>query len=274
VANRLAKKSLKADGVVDLSGRPDLVEIALRRTDVGDVWGIGRQWAKACAGAGIVTALDLARADTSWVRKTMGNVGLRTVMELQGVAVHSLETEPLDRKTCCVSRSFGAATSSIDEVRAALVDYVSRAGEKLRHDGLVAAGLQIFITTDRFRSNEPQRSVSASSPLSPATADSTRLVRVAAQLLERLWRDGFRYRKAGVLLVDLVRREDLPANLFAQAASPRQDRLMAAVDAANDRFGRGALQLGLSAPASAWRMRRQAKTPSWTTNWQEIPRVS
>ncbi len=274
VANRLAKKSPKAGGVLDLTNRPEWIAEALRRTNVGDVWGIGRQWAKACASAGIVSALDLAQADIEWVRTTMGKVGLRTVMELQGTAVLSLETEPADRKTCCVSRSFGQATDCDDEVGGALIDYASRAGEKLRKDGLVAAAIQVFIQTDPFRKDQPQRFVSASSPLSPATADSTRLVRAAIQLLDKLWRPGFHYRKCGVLLLDLVRPEDVPPDLFITAPSPRQARLMAALDAANGRFGRGALHLGLSPPTAAWPMRRDAKTPSYTTDWREIPIVS
>jgi|SRR5579859_443179 len=274
VANRLAKKSAKADGVLDLTSRSDWVEMALRRTEVGDVWGIGNRWSKVCVGAGIVTAFDLSRANPGWIRKAMGNVGLRTVMELQGTAVYSLETEPADRKTVCVSRSFGSATASMEEVRGAMLEYASRAAAKLRHDGMVAAGLQVFVSTDRFRSEDPQRAVSGSVKLSPATADTTSIVRAAVQLLERLWADGYRYRKTGVLLIDLVRPEDLPRDLFPAASSPRQARLMTALDAANDRFGRGALHLGLSAPAAAWRMRREAKTPSWTTNWREIPTVT
>lgn len=274
LANRLAKKSARADGVLDLTGKPAWIEAALRKTKVGDVWGIGPRWAAACAGVGIHTAFDLAQADTSWIRQRMGQVGLRTVMELQGNPVLCLETEPVDRKTCCVSRSFGEATSCMDEVRAALVDYASRAGEKLRHDGLVAAGAQVFIQTDRFRTGEPQRSVSASLSLTPPTSDSTRLVKIAVQLLEKLWHDGFRYRKCGILLVDLVRPENLPRDLFAPAPSSREGRLMAALDAANGRFGRGTLNLGLSAPGAAWRMRRGSKTPSYTTSWAEIPTVT
>lgn len=275
VANRLAKKSAKADGVLDLTAHGQWIEEALRRTDVADVWGVGRAWSKACAAAGIVTALDLARADHGWVRTTMGQVGLRTVLELQGRAVHTLETEPQDRKTVCVSRSFGQATADLDEVRASLIAYASRAAEKLRRDGLVAGSVQIFIATDRFRPEQPQRSVSASSALSPPTADTTRIVRTALRLFDRLWRPAFLYRKTGVLLVDLARPADLPADLFSVAApSARQDKLMAALDEANGRFGSGAVQLGLSAPAARWRMRRQAKTPSWTTSWTEIPTVT
>ncbi len=277
IANRTAKKSSRAAGVLDLStGRADWIQEALRRTWVGDVWGIGRQWARACNEAGISTALDLAQADTAWARTTMGAVGLRTVMELRGQAVHAIETEPATRKTVCVSRSFGEASSCMEDVRGAIVEFTSRAAEKLRRDGLVAGGIQVFITTDRFRAEDPQRSVSASAIVSP-TADSTRLVRTATQLLERLWCPGeFRYRKAGVLLVDLVRPGDIPADLFnaSPGDGPRQDRLMAALDAANARFGRGKLNLGLSPPAASWRMKRQAKTPSWTTSWPEIPTVT
>lgn len=110
LANRLAKKSKRADGALDLTANPAWIETALKRTDVADVWGIGRQFAGHCYTAGIRTAWDLSRAEDGWVRKVMGKVGLRTVMELRGTPVHTMKTEPAARQTCCCSRSFGEAT--------------------------------------------------------------------------------------------------------------------------------------------------------------------
>lgn len=273
IANRLAKKSKKADGVLDLANAPEWIELALKRTEVGDVWGIGRQWAGLCHLNGIKTAYDLARADDGWVRKHMGAVGLRTVMELRGHAVHTLETEPIDRQTCCVSRSFGEATDSLDHVRNAVVMFASRAAEKIRRDELVAGVVQVFVMTDRFRRDEPQYSNSCSARLTFPTSSTPEILGAAIKGLETIWRSGFAIRKAGVLLLDLVRPEDVPRDLFAPPPPVRPQSLMKALDGVNARYGRGAVSFGLQPKDSPWVMRQESKTPSYTTRWSEIPRV-
>ena len=121
IANRLAKKSPRAGGGLDLVGHPEWIEAALRRTDVGDVWGIGRQWNTSCLQAGIRTVWDLAHKEDGWVRKTMGNVGLRTALELRGRPVHTLEMQPATRHSCCCSRTFGEATASRQHVQDAFL---------------------------------------------------------------------------------------------------------------------------------------------------------
>lgn len=283
IANRLAKRSKKAesqtrhacvaDGVLDLANAPEWIEMALKRTEVGDVWGIGRQYAGKCHLAGIRTAYDLSVADDGWVRKNMGAVGLRTVMELRGHAVHDLETEPADRQTCCVSRSFGEATAELGHVHDAVVAFASRAGEKLRRDGLVAGVVQVFVMTDRFRREDPQYSNSCSVRLAAPTSSTPEIVAAAAKGLEAIWRDGFKIRKAGVILLDLVRPEDVPRDLFAPPPPVRPAKLMKAMDGVNARFGRDTVAFGLRPAASPWRMRQDAKTPGWTTRWSEVPRV-
>lgn len=271
LANRLAKKSPKADGVLDLAGRPEWVELALKRTDVAHVWGIGRQWAGLCYTSGIRTAWDLASAQDDWVKKHMGAVGLRTVLELRGMPVHTLESEPTTRQTCCCSRSFGEATDSPGQVREAVLTFASRAAEKIRRADLVAGTLQVFIQTDRFRREAPQYSNAMTVRLAPPTAETPRVIGAALAALDRIWRDGFAIRKAGVILLDLVAPGDVPRDLFAPPAPARPRALMAALDGINHRFGRGAAAFGLAQKDAAWRMRQEAKSPSYTTSWAALP---
>ncbi|HLN22419.1 MAG TPA: Y-family DNA polymerase [Patescibacteria group bacterium] len=273
LANRLAKKSAKADGVLDLANHPEWIEAALRRTDVGDVWGVGGQWAGACRLNGIRTAWDLSCADDTWVRQAKGAVGLRTVLELRGRAVHDLDTEPADRKTCCCSRSFGEATTRFGDVRDAVVAFATRASEKIRRDGLVAGAAQVFIQTDRFRREQPQRSPTTTVRLVSPTASTPHVIGAAVKGLETIWSEGYEWRKAGVLLIDLARPDDVPRDLFSPPPSRRSDKLMAALDAANGRFGRDAVRFGMAALDASWGMRRGAKSPSWTTVWSDIPVV-
>ncbi len=170
LANRLAKKSAKANGALDLTANPKWIEAALKQTPVRDVWGIGRQFTAHCGINGIITAYDLTRQSDGWIKKTMGAVGLRTVMELRGTPVHTLDTAPSDKQTTCCSRSFGEAITDLGQVSDAVMTFASRAAEKIRGEGLVAGALQVFAYTDRFRPDQPQFSLNSMIRLSPPTS--------------------------------------------------------------------------------------------------------
>lgn len=273
LANRLAKKSPKADGALDLTANPAWIERALRRTEVGDVWGIGRQYAGHCHVAGIHSAWDLAQAADGWVKKIMGAVGLRTVMELRGTPVHTMETEPMARQTCCCSRSFGEATRDQRQVHDAVVTFASRAAEKMRRDSLVAGAIQVFIMTDRFRRGDPQYSNACTVTLASATGDTKAIIASATSGLDAIWKDGFAIRKAGVVLLDLVDSATIPRDLFSAPLPARPMALMAAIDAVNQRYGRGAAGFGLVDKDASWRMHQGNKTPSYTTSWDALPMV-
>ena len=271
IANKLAKTSPKADGVVDLAGHPEWVELALNKTPVGDVWGIGRRWSAMLNERGITTALELRNAQDGWIRQRMGVVGLRTVHELCGIPCHELETQPSPRKTTCCSRTFGRAITDKDQVRNAIVSFAERAAEKIRHSAQVCGSMQVFITTDPFDTSAPQHSASASTTFMAPSADSRIVVGAATGILERIWRDGFSWRKAGVLLLDLSSAADIQPTLFTDQIA--DNGLMKAVDRINDRFGRGTVGLGLSAKDAEWRMRQEQLSPHYTTRWQDIPSV-
>lgn len=271
LANRLAKKSKKANGALDLTADPAWLEPAMKQTPVGDVWGIGRQYAAKCGIEGIRTAWDLSRASDGWIRKAMGAVGLRTVMELRGIPVLDLGVEADDRKSACVSRTFGEAVEDIGSVKDAIAEFAGRAAARIRKDGLLAGAVQAFALTDRFRKDEPQASIGLTLPLSPASSATPRITALALDAIERSFRPGYRWRKAGVLLLDLVRPEDIPADLFSPPAPARSDALMRAVDELSDRMGRGAIGFGMRAEDAAWRARSQNRSPSWTTRWEDLP---
>jgi DNA polymerase V len=271
MANRISKKSTKAAGVLDLLTRPDLVPVALHRTALADVWGVGPAFAGACHLRGLRTALDLSRADDGWVRKAMGKVGLRTVLELRGTPVFDLETAPEPRQTCCCSRSLGDATGDFGQIHDAVIEFASTAAAKVRRDGLAAGVVQTFLATDRFRREAPQRSAAATAKLASATASTPEILGAAVAALKTAWLDGYAYRKVGVVLLDLVRPEDVPRDLFAPAPNPKKAALMAALDGVNARFGRRTLGFGLAGDDAGWRTRADARTPRYTTVWGEIP---
>lgn len=271
LANRLAKKSQKANGAVDLTADPAWLEPALKRTPVGDVWGIGRQFAAKCGLAGIRSAWDLAQSPDGWIKKNLGAVGLRTVMELRGFAVYEADDFPGDRKSACVSRTFGDAVDDLASVKDAVAVFAERCAAKIRKEGLAAGAVQAFATTDRFRKDEPQATIGLTLPLAPPTNATPAIVSLALRSIERSWRPEFRWRKAGVLLLDLVRPEDIPADLFAPPASDRSEALMQAVDGIVARMGRGAIGFGHHDQNATWRSRSASRSPSWTTRWEDLP---
>ncbi len=272
VANKLAKASPKADGVIDLSGHPEWLEAALRKTPVGDVWGIGHRWSAMLGERGIVSALDLRNSQDGWIRQRMGVVGLRTVHELRGIPCHELYTQPEPQKTTCCSRSFGSAITDKEQVRNAIVSFAERSSEKVRKSYQVCGSMQVFINTDPFATAAPQHSASSSTTFMSPTADSRAIVAAAMRIFDRIWREGFAWRKAGILLLDLSFGADVQPNLFSNQTTG-SDGLMEAVDRINDRFGRGSVGLGLSAKNAEWRMRQDQLSPHYTTRWKEIPNV-
>jgi DNA polymerase V len=272
IANKLAKISPKADGVIDLASHPEWIESALEKTTVGDVWGIGRRWSIMLGERGIASALDLRNAQDGWIRQRMGVVGLRTVHELRGIPCHELDTQPAPKKTTCCSRSFGSAITDKDQVRNAIVSFAERAAAKVRQSDQVCGSMQVFINTDPFARAEPQHSASASTTFMSPTADRRDIVAAAMRIFERIWREGFAWRKAGILLLDLSSVADVQPNLFSNQTTG-SDGLMKAVDQINDRFGRGSVGLGLSAKGAEWRMRQDQLSPRYTTRWKEIPQA-
>lgn len=269
VANRLAKKSAKAGGVLDLSHHPQWTEAALRKTAAGDVWGIGRRWSAMLEERGIHTAHDLACAQDGWVRKRMGIVGLKTVHELRGIACHALDDQPAPRQTTCCSRTFGEAIRDKVQVHDAVMSFAERVAEKVRHAGQVAGAVQLFIRTDPFDQNAAQKSVSGSATFQRPTSDTRVITDAVFRIFDRIWRDGYGWRKAGVLLLDLGDHASVPASLFDVIEQP--DGLMAALDEINSRFGRGKARLGLACKGGEWRMRQENLSPSFTTRWGDIP---
>lgn len=271
IANKVAKASPEASGVFDLSSPGD-VETVLARTPVGDVWGIGLRWSAMLTAFGIENALALRNAPDAWVRQRMGVVGLRTVYELRGVSCHDLETQPQPKQTTACTRTFSKSITDKGQVRNAVIAYAERTAEKIRNGDQIAGAVQVFITMDQFAKDRPQRSVSALSNFLTPTADSRAIVGAALRIFERIWREGFAYRKAGVLLLDLSAGKDAMPSLF-EAHLAGGCRLMSAVDRINARFGRGAVGLGLTPQGDQWEMRQERLSPRFTTRWQDIPKA-
>lgn len=276
LANRIAKKGGSPDGPVLDWSRLDDSCAALARVAVEDVWGIAGRWGQRLRALGIEHALALRDADPKALRREFGVVLERIVWELRGVSCLALETVPPPRQQIMVSRSFGTRIVGKDPLRAAVASFAARAGEKLRAQGLAAGALQVFIHTSPFDERRPYYANAHTLAFVAPTQDTGALLRVASRGLDRIYRPGHEYQKAGVMLLDLAEAGRRQGTLFAapEAVDPeRMARLMEALDRINRRHGRGALRYASEAVSDEWRMRQRLKSPGYTSRWGELPVV-
>jgi DNA polymerase V len=270
LANHAAKQYRATAGVVDLTS-PTRQRKLLALVPVSEVWGIGRQLTARLAGLGIRTALELADADPKLMRKTFSVVVERTVWELNGESCLPLEMAPAAKKEIVCSRSFGERITTLVAMREAIATYISRAAEKLRGEGQSAKAVTVFLRTSAFNQQEPFYSKSATATLSVPTDDTRDLQAKALALLGQLWRDGFRYAKAGVMLSDFYAPGVYQPGLF-DTATPRANSkaLMGVVDTINH-SGLGKVWFAGQGVKKAWSMKRERLSPAYTTRWSDIP---
>ena len=268
VANNLAKKDAKLQGVFDLTPI-DVQTEALEQTSVGEVWGVGPAYSKLLKAAGITTARKLRDADRRWIRQRMTVVGARIVEELRGISCLPLEQCPQQKKSITCSRSFGLPVESLEELREAVAVYMSRAAERLRRGKLAAGVVTVFINTNRF-STEPQYGNSITSELAYSTDSTKELLEWALKGLAQIYRSGYRYKKAGVMLNHLVPADQLSMRFFDDAAFERSRSVLKAVDEINRRHGRDTVRFGIAQPKGRWQTKSLRRSQNYTTNLREV----
>ncbi len=251
-------------------------EKLLRRVPVGDIWGIGSAYEKTLQEKGVASAAEFRALPDPWIRSEMTVVGLRTAWELRGRSCLDLELVRPDRKTLVRSRSFGERVESKSNLREALAKHAQRAAEKLREESLVAKGIKVFITTKRF-GDPPHYSNGVAGSLPEHTAHGAPFVKASRRLLEPIYRQGPGYKKAGVCLYDIRPSRPHQEGLFGQGRREDED-LMEAVDHVNREHGKGAVGLaaaglpeGKGNLGREWTMKRQKRSPRYTTRWDELP---
>lgn len=275
-ANHLAKKNAVFGGVCDLHAlsRPERLEW-MQGIDVGEVWGVGRQIAKRLDALGIRSVLELRNASPKELRSHLGVVMERTCNELRGISCLALEDVAPPKQQIMSSRSFGRAVDALDELREAVATHVARAAEKLRHQASLSAAVYVFIQTNRFKVEEPQYSAGMTVPLPDSSDDTLALSQAAFQGLAAIYREGFHYKKAGVMLTLLSDKAGRQKSLFdAPVTMERSAKLMSALNAVNREFGRDTIKSGASGLTRRWAMRSENRSPRYTTRWDELPQVS
>ena len=274
-ANHLAKKHAEFDGVCDLHALTRAQRLAwMQRVDVGEVWGVGSRIRKRLSAMAIDTVLDLRNASPKAMRGHFGVVMERTCNELRGISCLELEDIAPSKKQIMSSRSFGVPVESIEELRESVASYLATAAAKLRQQQSSAGAVHVFIQTNRFKAEEPQYNAGITVPLAEPTDDTPVLTHAALKGLEAIFRAGYRYKKAGVLLALLSDKNSRQSTLFDdQAAREKSTKLMAAIDAINRAYGRDTVHLAVSGTQQRWAMRAGNRSPNYTTRWDELPLV-
>jgi DNA polymerase V len=271
IASRVAKTGSATAGVCNLLESPDR-DTLLAETPVTKIWGIGKRHGTWLQTQGIKTALQLRAIDDTQIRRRAGVTGLRTVWELRGQSCLPLTMVIPTRKGITCSRSFGRRTRNRDQLREALATYAARAGEKLRRDGSAAGALTVFLMTNRF-SSEPQYSKSALLTVNPPSDSDRILIQLALAGFERIYRNGYRYHKAGVTLTALSPANETQTDLFSQLQTRDAERLSHLLDSVNNAHGAGTIRYAATGIDKPWRMRSNYRSPCYTTRWRDIPLI-
>ena len=261
-------------GVVNLSDPKRQVRL-LKIMPVGAVWGVGKKTARHLNHQGIHTALDLARCNRSWIRKRFSVVLERTVCELQGESCIPFSGELSGNKhQIVVSRSFGERVTNKEDLHAALASFISRACEKLREQSKFAAEAIVFIRTDPFREGLPQDSQSIRLPVPVATNDTRAFLKQLGTALDRIYRKGLEYKKAGVILCELSDSQNYQVDLWSDNCSPEASTMMRVIDEVNRKFGKNCLHAAsINLGSQKWHMKQAALSPRYTTEWNNLLKV-
>ncbi|MDC3004589.1 Y-family DNA polymerase [Candidatus Pelagibacter sp.] len=269
VANHIAKKTKV--GVTSLIGVENLDPI-LEKVEINDVWGVGRQLTKFYQKNGIYNAKQLKNKSNTWIKKCSNVLSSRTAMELRGIPCIELEKTTSKRKSCVVSRSFGKRVENFQELKEAVASYCLNASEKLRSENLVAKALTVFVRTSPFQRSFGYYSNSKTIDFPVATNNSIETVKTAISILQDIYKNGYRYQKAGVMFSGLS-NEDNKNNLFACEKDEKISRLMRSIDKTNYRFGRSTLSVASAGIRKKWFMKREHSSKIDTADFHCIPTI-
>jgi DNA polymerase V len=270
LANRYVKKHRREVGVCILDNDIDTV-IALQATDVEDIWGVGRQYAKLLQSNNIFTAYDFVNTPKNWIQKHLKIVGLRTQQELNGKSCISLDLQPEPKKVILNSRSFGQNQTDLGVIKEAVANFAARCGEKLRKQNSCATLVHVFIHTNAFKTDDPQYFNSKIIQLPLASAHTPELIAAAHLALDLIFKSGFRYKKAGVMVSGIVPDNQLQTNLFHEPKNTEKDRkMMAKIDILNKLMGRDKVKFAAQGFGRTWKLRQEHKSQCYTTRIDEI----
>lgn len=251
------------------------LDAVLGELDVQEIWGVGRRLSASLIEQGITTALDLKRSNPQRLREMYSVVMERTINELNNIPCLDLEDVTPARQQIISSRSFGNMVADLDNLRASIATHVATAAAKLRQQNSVASSITVYIRTNRFRKNDPQLHRSYLCSLITPTDDTTQLLNAALAGLAQIYEPGFWYKKSGVVIQQIQPKDQQQFDLFSERQTPKAAQLLKAMDTLNRRYGKGTLRSAAELLGNqAWHGLCLSKTPNYTSDWSQLPRIS
>lgn len=278
VANHIAKKQAAYQGVCYLPNDNSLLIQVLKQFPVGEIWGVGRRIAQKLQILGIQTAWDLRQTNVKHIRQQFSVVLERTVLELQGTPCIELDDVSTPKQNIMTSRSFGQLTGELFDLQEAIRVHASRGAEKLRQQQSVTSAVLVFLKTNRFRKDVVQYHPSIVVPLPSPTDDSRLIIQAAQKGLHAIYKKGYLFMKAGLMLLDLhAKHRDTQFDLYTTSDKIEQkqksDKLMQTLDTINQKMGKNTVLLGGARKQAPWQIKRELLSPRYTTRWDELLRV-
>ena len=270
LANHAAKTIPKCEGVCLLDS-PHKWQWLLRRVPATKVWGIGARIGRRLTDMSIHSAWDLSSSNPKTIRRRFSVCVERTIEELNGKPCLTLEECPPDKKQIYCTRSFGEKPTKITPLLQAISLYANRAAEKLRKQQHLVLSIHVFIHTSPHQPNYYSNSTVVKLPY--PTDDSRIIAARAKHAIHSLYRPGYAYLKAGIGLIELVSKRYYQQDIFQRPQGQKADELMKTLDNINRRYGRGTAFIAGEGTKQRWSMRQQHRSPHYTTDWHQIPRV-
>ena len=268
VASKFAKKYKNYKGVCVID-TDEKREKALKLFDIGDVWGIGRQYTKKLQYYGVNTAWDFTQRSKSWVRHTMGVTGERTWLELRGTPCVEME-RTVSKKSICTSRSFGERLTELAPVSEAVANFAASCAEKLRKQKSLASVIMVFIHTNPFATNQPQYSNQTIIQLPVPSSDSTEIISFALAGLKTIYKDGYRYKKAGVIITEIVPERPFQGDLFDVRNRDKFNKIMGVMDSLNQSYGKQKVKIAAQGFDRKWKLKNEKLSPCYSTNLKDV----
>ncbi|MEB3753836.1 Y-family DNA polymerase [Acinetobacter sp. MD2(2019)] len=275
IANHLAKKNKFFNGVCNLVDMdPCSAEQLLAETDVSEVWGVGRQNSKKLNTMGITSVLDLINSNSQEIRKNFSVVMEKTMQELQGISCIDIEADNVAKKQIISSRSYGNPVCDIEDIKSSIRLYVSRAVKRMREDESICKMIGVYIKTNRFDKSE-RHSPYIVMQMHDHTDDLLEITRAAIKGIDQIYKQGFKYKKAGIVLLDIIDKSKYLPDLFCDIDRRNErENLSNTIDAVSSRFGKNSLTLGIvNNQIQPWQMTQNLKSPSYLTSWPDLFRV-
>ena len=269
MANKYAKKHTEHQGVYCCLTTEERIAL-LSVTPIKDVWGIGKMHQKRLQQMNVHMAIDFTKLRADWIRKNMTVVGDRMLKEMEGIPAIDFLPPREAKKAICTARSFGKLLSNKKNIAEAVATHAASCAEKLRRQESVCSTVYVFLQTNTHRLQDKQLSTGFSWQLPFPTNSSIHIVRTALKALDIIYRDGYNFKKAGVMVMNLFPEAEIQLNLFADAAKELHKTIMAAVDNINAAYGKGSIKVASQGQQQNWRLKQEKLSPCYTTKWQDL----